>query len=93
MKSALLLFPCALAACGAGIRVVQTTKTGGEIALEGSRESAMPKAREQMARVCGGVNAYEVTDEGEASTFDKPTPPVTDPREWRIRYRCKTASP
>jgi len=91
MKSAALLLPCALSACGAGIRVVSAASTGGEIALVGSRESAMPKAREEMARVCGGVNAYEITDEGEASTFDKPTPPVTDPREWRVRYACKSA--
>jgi len=91
MKSAALLFACALPACGAGIRVVSAGNTGGEIALAGSRESAMPKAREEMARVCGGVDAYEITDEGEASTFEKPTPPVPDPKEWRVRYKCKTA--
>ena len=53
----------------------------------------MAKAREEMARACGGVGAYEITDEGEASTFDKPTQPVTDPKEWRVRYACKPSSP
>jgi hypothetical protein len=92
MKSAPILLLCAASACGGGIRIVQTTKTGGEIALSGSRESSMPKAREEMARVCGGVNAYEIVEEGEASTFDKPTQPVADPREWRVRFQCKAAS-
>lgn len=92
MKSALLLFPCALSACGGGIRIVQAAKTGGEIALVGSRESAMSRAREEMAHICGGVAAYEITDEGEASTFDKPTQPVNDPKEWRVRYACKPSS-
>lgn len=91
MKSALLLFVALAPACSAGIRVVQTSSGGGEIALAGSRESAMPKARDEMARVCGGVDAYEIVEEGEASSFEKPTPPVTDPKEWRVRFQCKKA--
>ena len=89
MKSALLPWALALTACSAGVRVVQTSKTGGEVALVGSRESAMPKARDDMARACGGVDAYEITEEGEASSFDKPTQPVKDPKEWRVRFHCK----
>ena len=89
MKSALLLWALALTACSAGVRVVGTSKAGGEIALVGSRESAMPKARDEMARVCGGVDTYEITEEGEASSFDKPTQPVKDPKEWRVRFQCK----
>ena len=71
--------------------MVQTAKGGGEIALVGSRESAMPKARDEMARVCGGVDAYEIVEEGEASSFEKPTQPVNDPKEWRVRFQCKGA--
>ena len=89
MKSGLLLSFVFSAGCSAGIRVVQEAKAGGEIALQGSRESAMPKARDEMARVCGGPTAYEIVEEGEASTFDKPTQPVPDPKEWRVRFECK----
>jgi hypothetical protein len=92
MKSALLLLALATAGCSAGIRVVSASKSGGEIALVGGRESAMENARQEMARACGGVNAYEITEEGEASTFDKPTQPVTNPKEWRVRYHCKPGS-
>jgi len=49
-----------------GIRVVRASKAGGEIALIGDREAAMEKAREEMARVCGGPGNYEVVEEGEA---------------------------
>ena len=92
MKTALLLFLVLAAGCSAGIRVVTASKNGGEIALTGGRESAMEKAREEMARACGGVNAYEITEEGEASSFEKPTQPVNDPKEWRVRYQCKPGS-
>lgn len=91
MKTALVVFAFALAACGGGFRVVQSTKVGGEIALSGSRESAMPKARNEMARACGGEQAYEILEEGEASTFSTPAPNMKDPKEWRIRYECKHA--
>jgi len=64
----------ALTACS-GIRVVRASKAGGEIALIGDREGAMDKARDEMARVCGGPNAYEVVEEGEAVVGE-----VTDTR-------------
>ena len=89
MRNALVLLVC-LTACGGGIRVVSATKQGGEIALEGSKESAMGKAREQMARACGGEKAYEIVEEGEASSFEKPAGEVKDPKEWRVRYECKS---
>ncbi len=76
-------------ACGGGIRVVATTPQGGEIAFEGSKESAMAKAREQMAKACGGDRAYEIVEEGEASSLEKPAGQVKDPKEWRVRYECK----
>ncbi len=87
MGKSLVLLVC-LAGCGGTIRVVATTKQGGEIALDGSRESAMGKAREQMARACGGEKAYEIVEEGEASSFEKPAGQVNDPKEWRVRYEC-----
>jgi hypothetical protein len=56
-----------LAAVGcSGIRVVKASKTGGIIALTGDREGAMEKARQEMARTCGGPDKYEITEEGEA---------------------------
>lgn len=55
----------ALVACS-GIRVVKASKAGGEIALIGDREAAMEKAKEEMARTCGGADKYEVIEEGEA---------------------------
>ena len=54
-----------LTACS-GIRVVRASKAGGEIALIGDREGAMEKARGEMERTCGGPQAYEVVEEGEA---------------------------
>jgi hypothetical protein len=90
MRKSLVLWVC-LTACGSTIRVVSTTKQGGEIVLEGSRESAMGKAREQMARACGGEKAYEIVEEGEASSLEKPAGEVKDPHEWRVRYECKAA--
>ncbi len=74
----------------ASIRVVTEAKTGGEIALQGSRESAMGKAREQMARVCGGEKNYEVTEEGEVGYGGAPVPQGTDPHEWRVHYTCNS---
>jgi hypothetical protein len=50
----------------AGIRVVKASKSGGVIALIGDREGAMEKAREEMARTCGGPDRYEIVEEGEA---------------------------
>lgn len=49
----------------------------------------MGKAREQMARACGGEKAYEIVEEGEASSLEKPAGVVKDPKEWRVRYECK----
>jgi hypothetical protein len=46
------------------IRVVKTSKAGGEIALLGSRDEAREMANAEMARNCGGNN-YEVLEEGE----------------------------
>ncbi len=89
MRKSLVLLVCSTVACGGSIRVMATTPKGGEIAFEGSKESAMAKAREQMARACGGEKAYEIVEEGEASTLDKPAGEVKDPHEWRVRYECK----
>src|SRR5689334_8984588 len=58
---------CVLGVAGcSGIRVVKASKSGGEIALIGDREAAMEKARVEMERTCGGPQAYEVVEEGEA---------------------------
>ena len=73
----------------ASIRVVSATKQGGEIALVGARESAMEKARAQMARSCGAPNAYEVVEEGEVG-FGSDASPNQDPKEWHVHYECKT---
>jgi hypothetical protein len=74
------------------IRVVTETKTGGEIALGGARESAMTKAREEMARACGGERAYEITDEGEIGYGGAPVPAGTDPHEWHVHFTCNSAA-
>lgn len=47
------------------IRVVKTSKTGGEMALIGVRDLARQKAEAEMARTCG-ANNFEVLEEGEA---------------------------
>ena len=70
--------------------MLSATKQGGEIALEGSRESAMSKAREEMARVCGGEKSYEVTEEGEIGYGGAPVPKGTDPHEWHVHYACNS---
>ena len=69
--------------------MVGATPKGGEMALEGSRESAMAHAREEIAKKCGGEKAYEIVEEGEASSFEKPAGEVKDPHEWRVRFECK----
>lgn len=69
------------------------TKTGGEIALEGSRESAMTKAREEMSRACGGDKSYEITDEGEVGYGGAVVPKGVDPHEWRVHFTCNSATP
>jgi len=92
MQKALSILALLIIGCGGGFRVVATTPKGGELALEGSRESAMAKAREEIAKKCGGEKNYEIVEEGEASTFDKPAGEVKDPHEWRVRYECKAAA-
>jgi hypothetical protein len=89
MKKSLFLLAVAVAAC-ASIRVVSGTKQGGEIVLVGPRESAMGKAREEMARVCGAPNAYEVVEEGEIG-FNADAGPNQDPKEWHVHYECTDA--
>jgi len=91
MKKALPMLVALVIGCVGSFRVIATTPKGGEIALEGSRESAMAKAREEISKKCGGDKAYEIVEEGEASTFDKPAGEVKDPHEWRVRYECKGA--
>jgi hypothetical protein len=56
-----------LAACTpyGEIRVVKTSKSGGEMALLGVRDLARQKAEAEMARACG-ANNFEVLEEGEA---------------------------
>jgi len=87
----ILVSTAALAGCAAGFHVVSETKTGGELALEGSRESAMEKARVEMSRVCGGDKSYDVVEEGEVGYGGAPVPAGTDPHEWRVHYACKSA--
>jgi hypothetical protein len=89
MKKSLPIVAVFLVGCGGSFRLLATTPKGGEIALDGSRESAMAKAREEFAKKCGGDKSYEIVEEGEASTFDKPAGGVKDPHEWRVRYECK----
>ncbi len=83
------LLVASLCAC-ASIRVVSATKQGGEIALLGSRESAMDKARDEMAHTCGGANAYEIVEEGEVGFQADAS--NADPKEWHIHYECKSAT-
>jgi hypothetical protein len=92
MKIALVLALTVTVGCGGGFHVVSATKEGGEIALEGSKESAMEKAREEIAKRCGGAKAYEIVEEGEASTMEKHVGVVKDPHEWRVRWECKAGS-
>ena len=89
MKKTLCLV--ALMTACASIRVLSATKQGGEIALEGSRESAMSKARDEMARNCGGEKAYEIVEEGEVG-FESDAA-VANPKEWHVKYECKKAAP
>ena len=76
----------------ASIRVVSESKKGGEIVLEGSRESAMGKAREQMSRVCGAPTAYEIVEEGELG-FNAEAGPGQNPHEWHVHYECTDGGP
>lgn len=50
----------------AEVRLVKRTKAGGEYAVLGARDLAMQKAYSAMAQDCGGPQAYEVVEEGEA---------------------------
>jgi hypothetical protein len=92
MKRIAVVSSCVLlasvAAC-ASIRVVSATKQGGELALIGSRESAMEKARDEMARTCGSPTAYEIVEEGEVGFQNDAG--GQDPKEWRVHYECRTA--
>ena len=71
----------------ASIRIVSATKQGGEIVLEGPRESAMGKARTEMTRVCGAPDRYEIVEEGELG-FGGEAGPGQDPKEWHVHYEC-----
>ena len=84
MKKVLLLV--ALGGC-ASIRVISETKQGGEIVLNGPRESAMGKARTEMAHVCGTPDSYEIVEEGELG-FNAEAGPGQDPKEWHVHYEC-----
>jgi hypothetical protein len=88
MKKPIVFLAVFAAAC-ASIRVVSATHQGGEIALIGPRESAMSKARDEMAHACGAPNAYEVVEEGEIG-FNADAGPKQDPKEWHVHYECKT---
>ncbi len=92
----IVLAVCLPCACGASIRVVTASPQGGEIALIGSRDSAMEKARAEMAQKCGGATSYEVVEEGEVviaadgaatSTFEVGHD-TKGAREWRVKYTC-----
>ena len=86
MKKALVLLGMLAVSC-ASIRVISESKQGGEIALEGSRESAMSKARDEMARACGAPNAYEIVEEGEVG-FNAEAGAGQNPKEWHVHYEC-----
>ena len=89
MKIAWTLFGAALLAC-ASYRVVSESKKGGEIILEGARESAMGKARSEMSRACGAANAYEIVEEGELG-FNADAGLGHDPHEWHVHFECTDA--
>jgi hypothetical protein len=86
MMKALFAFLLLLASC-ASIRVISATKQGGEVVLEGPRESAMSKARDEMTRVCGSPKGYEIVEEGEIG-FNAEAGPKQDPKEWHVHYEC-----
>ena len=56
---------CLLSVGCSSVRVVRVTQDGGEIALLGSREGAMKKARQEMAMQCGGNDKYQIVEQGE----------------------------
>lgn len=85
-----------------GIRVVQKTRDGGVVALQGQESGAREKADEYMRSQCPA--GYEIVEEGEAvvgsdttvrqrQTFIGPvtTAQSEDRREWRLTYKCKGA--
>ena len=91
MKKVLSLLALLVVSC-ASIRVLSASRQGGEIVLEGPRESAMGKARDEMARVCGAPNAYEIVEEGELG-FNAEAGPGQNPREWHVHYECTDGGP
>jgi hypothetical protein len=103
MKKGLFLCAALVAGCSS-YRVVKITPNGGEVALQGSQESAREKAAEYMSSRC--PQGYDIVEEGEAvvgQDLQARTGPglfgattygsTSDRREWRIRYQCKGTQP
>lgn len=83
-----------------GIRVVQKTKDGGILALQGIQDDAREKADSYMKGQC--PKGYEIVEEGEAVVGQDTrmqsnntrygsigSAQSRDVREWRITYKCK----
>src|SRR5262245_52877123 len=84
-----------LVGCGA-IRVVRVNKSGGEIALLGSRETAMEKAQVEMSNTCGGPGTYEILEQGEVPVGEVSTTNTSQTerqgRTWSGRPATRTTS-
>ncbi len=84
LASGLLL---TVGACGKA-RLVQQTRIGGELALDGNRKKALASARKHMNKHCDG--SYTILEEGNVVASTDETKDVT---EWRIKYVCGDTMP
>jgi len=82
-RSFIVLFFFVITGCSS-IRVVQESKTGGTVALQGPHEGARSKAEDHMRTQC--PRGWQIVEEGEALATDNVT------REWRITYACTGAT-
>jgi hypothetical protein len=76
-----------LAACGTA-RIVQKTRYGGVIELQGDHNKAMEQANEEMAAACPDFIVVREGPEPIANTPDGSAATV-----YRVRYQCGNGAP
>jgi hypothetical protein len=68
-------------------KVIQRSRAGGVIELEGERGAAMEQAIKEMEAHCG-PSAYVIVQEGEEAIADPDGGPGRMATAWRVHYQC-----
>jgi hypothetical protein len=69
--------------CAGSIKVLESSKTGGTVSLNGAEEGAREKADEHMKARC--PNGYEIVEQGETMSRE-------GDHDWRLHFACKGPS-